>query len=107
MAPGGSPVARAFHRMRRLEGGAGSMTFLSFVWRGVAAGAAGTTALNATTYLDMALRGRPSSSTPQESVEALADKTGLGIPGDGDKRDNRLSGLGPLLGILAGAGSGA
>jgi hypothetical protein len=83
------------------------MTFLSFVSRGVAAGAAGTTALNATTYLDMALRGRPSSSTPQDSVEALADKTGLGILGDGEKRENRLSGLGPMLGILAGAGSGA
>ena len=31
---------------------------------GIAAGAAGTTALNATTYLDMALRGRPASRTP-------------------------------------------
>jgi hypothetical protein len=83
------------------------MTFLNLVSRGVAAGAAGTTALNATTYLDMVLRGRPSSSTPQESVEALADKAGLGIPGDGEKRDNRLSGLGPMLGILAGTGTGA
>ncbi|HEX4017624.1 MAG TPA: hypothetical protein VHX15_12900 [Frankiaceae bacterium] len=83
------------------------MTFLSLVSRGVAAGAAGTTALNTTTYLDMALRGRPSSSTPQDSVEALADKAGLGIPGSGEKRDNRLSGLGPMLGILAGTGTGA
>lgn len=33
---------------------------------GLAAGAAGTTALNAVTYLDMALRGRPASTTPEE-----------------------------------------
>ena len=31
---------------------------------GAAAGAAGTTALNVITYLDIALRGRPTSSTP-------------------------------------------
>ncbi|MGI8900330.1 MAG: hypothetical protein ACR2HA_05280 [Nocardioides sp.] len=34
------------------------------VLAGVAAGAAGTTALNAVTYLDMAIRGRGTSSTP-------------------------------------------
>lgn len=74
---------------------------------GAAAGAAGTTALNATTYLDMALRGRPSSSTPQDTVEALADTTHAQIPGDEDTRDNRISGLGPLTGIAAGVGTGA
>ncbi|MCP9968874.1 hypothetical protein LUX57_29935 [Actinomadura madurae] len=41
--------------------------------RGLAAGAAGTTALNLVTYLDMAVRGRPASSTPEQSVERLAD----------------------------------
>jgi hypothetical protein len=37
---------------------------------GAAAGAAGTTALNTVTYLDMAVRGRPTSSTPEDIVEA-------------------------------------
>jgi hypothetical protein len=32
---------------------------------GAAAGAAGTTALNVITYLDIALRGRPTSTTPE------------------------------------------
>jgi hypothetical protein len=74
---------------------------------GVAGGAAGTTALNATTYLDMALRGRPSSSTPEDSVEKLADRAGLEIPGDEETRANRLSGLGPLAGVATGITVGA
>lgn len=74
---------------------------------GVAAGAAGTTALNGVTYLDMAVRGRPSSSTPQKTVEEMSDKTGIPIPGDEDTEQNRVSGLGPLIGILAGLGTGA
>ena len=69
---------------------------------GAAAGAAGTTALNATTYLDMAVRARPASSTPEQSVAAIAEKLGAGIPGDADSRENRLHGLGPLLGIVTG-----
>lgn len=73
---------------------------------GLAAGAAGTTALNTTTYLDMVLRARPASSTPEASVEALAKRTGLTIPGDGDERANRVSALGPLLGIASGLGVG-
>ena len=39
---------------------------------GTAAGAAGTTALNLVTYLDVAARGRPSSSTPEVTVEKVA-----------------------------------
>jgi hypothetical protein len=80
---------------------------LAGVGRGAAAGAAGTTALNAATYLDMALRGRPASSTPQESVERLADWTGVDVPGAGEERENRLAGLGPILGLAAGVGVGA
>ena len=76
------------------------------VLRGAAAGAAGTTALNAATYLDMALRGRPASSTPEESVEQLAGAAGVEIPGDRDERHNRVAGLGPLLGLAAGVGTG-
>lgn len=74
---------------------------------GLAAGAAGTTALNAVTYLDMAARGRPTSSTPEDTVEKLAAKAGIEIPGDKDTRSNRLAGLGPLAGLAAGLGVGA
>ena len=44
------------------------------ILRGAAAGAAGTTALNAVTFLDMAVRGRAESETPKRTVEALADR---------------------------------
>ncbi len=74
---------------------------------GAAAGAAGTTALNAVTYLDMAFRGRPSSSTPQDTVERLVKKAQLTIPGDHQARKNRVAGLGPLTGLAAGVGVGA
>jgi hypothetical protein len=74
---------------------------------GAAAGAAGTTALNAVTYLDMAVRGRPSSSTPEDTVEALASTAHVAVPGEGDTRQNRLQGLGPLTGLFAGVGTGA
>lgn len=73
---------------------------------GAAAGAAGTTALNGVTYIDMAVRGRPSSSTPETTVETLSDKSGIPIPGEGDAEQNRVSGLGPLSGLLAGVGTG-
>jgi hypothetical protein len=74
---------------------------------GAAAGAAGTTALNAVTYLDMALRGRAASTTPQDAVEKLASVSHIRIPGDDDAQANRVAGLGPLLGIAAGIGVGA
>ncbi|MGI8433559.1 MAG: hypothetical protein ACR2LE_02305 [Nocardioidaceae bacterium] len=74
---------------------------------GAAAGAAGTTALNAVTYVDMALRGRPASSTPEETVKTLSERTGVPVPGEGDEQQNRISGLGPLTGLLAGVGVGA
>lgn len=60
---------------------------------GAAARAAGTTALNAVTYLDMAVRGRPSSSTPEDTVEKLSALVHVGVPGDGDLRQNRVQGL--------------
>lgn len=74
---------------------------------GIAAGAAGTTALNAVTYLDMAVRARPVSNTPQETVERLAAAVSVPIPGEGEERDNRLAGLGPLSGIATGVAVGA
>jgi hypothetical protein len=83
------------------------VSFWSAVARGAAAGAAGTTALNAVTYLDMALRGRPASSTPEQTVEKLAAAAGTPVPGDDETRSNRLAGLGPLTGIATGVGIGA
>jgi hypothetical protein len=77
------------------------------VWRGAAAGAAGTTALNAVTYLDMVLRGRPASTTPERGVEQLAREVRVEIPGDEHTRPNRVSGLGALTGIGTGVGVGA
>lgn len=74
---------------------------------GAAAGAAGTTALNAVTYLDMAVRGRPASSTPEESIEKLAEQADVSIPGDEETRQNRVSGLGPLMGLLTGTSTGS
>lgn len=74
---------------------------------GAAAGAAGTTALNATTYLDMVVRGRPTSSTPEDTVEKLSERVHVPVPGQGEARDNRVAGLGPLTGLVAGVGTGA
>jgi len=79
---------------------------LGWALRGAAAGAAGSTALNAVTYLDMAGRGRGTSSTPEQTVEALAAKAHVAIPGEGETRENRLQGLGPLTGLVAGVGVG-
>jgi len=79
---------------------------LGWVLRGAAAGAAGTTALNAVTYLDMTFRGRGTSSTPEQTVEALAEKVHVQIPGDEETRSNRVQGLGPLTGLAAGIGAG-
>lgn len=74
---------------------------------GALAGAAGTTALNAVTYLDMALRRRPASATPQQAVERGADLMGLGLPTDGAAKQGVEGGLGALLGIASGVGAGA
>ncbi|MEJ7771437.1 MAG: hypothetical protein WKF51_06010 [Geodermatophilaceae bacterium] len=80
---------------------------LMSILKGAAAGAAGTTALNATTYLDMTVRARPTSSTPEDTVEKLAEISHIDIPGEGAERDNRVAGLGPLSGITTGVGIGA
>lgn len=76
------------------------------VGHGLLAGAAGTTALNAATYLDMAVRARPASSTPEDTVERGADLLRIPIPGDEDTRKARVAGLGPLMGTAAGLGAG-
>lgn len=68
------------------------------------AGAAGTTALNAATYLDMAIRGRPPSQAAEETVRRLAGRAKVGL-GQDERAANRRSGLGPLLGYLVGIGT--
>lgn len=75
--------------------------------RGALAGAAGTTALNAASYLDMVLRGRPASSTPEHTVSRMSEIAGVPVPGDEGHRPNRLSGLGALMGIVTGTAVGA
>ena len=79
---------------------------VGWILRGAAAGAAGTTALNVVTYLDMAVRGRPASSTPERTVERLAETAHLSVPGEGATRASRLEGLGALTGLVAGVGVG-
>lgn len=75
--------------------------------RGVAAGAAGSTALNAVSGVDAAVRARPASTAPAELVAALADDVGVAIPGGRGERKRRLAALGPLAGIVSGVGVGA
>jgi hypothetical protein len=74
--------------------------------RGAVAGAAGTTALNVVTYLDMAVRGRGSSSTPEQTVETISEKAHVPIPGDEETHGNRVAGLGPLMGLAVGVAGG-
>ena len=79
---------------------------LGWVLRGAAAGAAGTTALDVVTYLDMVVRGRAASSTPERTVEKLAETAHVQIPGHGQERVNRVQALGALTGLAAGTGVG-
>ncbi len=74
--------------------------------RGLAAGAAGTTVLNAVTHLDMVLRGRPASTTPERTVDALAATAGVEVPGRGRVREDRRTALGALAGIGTGLATG-
>jgi hypothetical protein len=74
--------------------------------RGLVAGAAGTTALNAVTYVDMILRGRPASELPKGSMDEISHRLDADVPGDGTQRDNRLEGLGALVGITTGLATG-
>lgn len=68
---------------------------------GLIAGAAGTTALNAVTYLDMAIRGRPASAVPDETVEKI--QTLFGTTGSGGAADtSRRTAMGALGGIVTG-----
>lgn len=76
------------------------------VGRGLAAGAAGATVLNAVTHLDMAWRGRPASESPEQVVDALAGVLNTAVPGRGQQQDNRRTALGALSGIATGLAAG-
>jgi uncharacterized membrane protein len=74
-----------------------------FVRRGLWAGAAGTTALNLVSYADMALRGRPASTVPEQVVHRLGDRFGVDV---GEEGGPRLQALGALSGIVTGLALG-
>lgn len=74
---------------------------------GALAGAAGATGLNAVSYADMALRGRPAGDSPRATVDAAADKADTDVPGEGEQAGNRASGAGQLAGLGVGVGLGA
>src|SRR5204862_1055778 len=79
---------------------------------GAAAGAIGTVALNVATYLDMTVRGRPSSEVPAKVAEKITETAGvsLTVPDEPDaeqKEKNRAQGLGALMGFGIGIGIGA
>jgi hypothetical protein len=79
---------------------------LRHVAHGLAAGAIGTVALNVVTYADMAIRGRPPSSVPEQDVQILADRFGIDL-GEGDEASARREAIGALLGYLTGMTIGA
>lgn len=76
---------------------------------GALAGAAGTTALNAVTYLDMALRARPASTSPEQTVYRMEELANTPLDASGSNSEsagNRRSGAGALLGIATGVATG-
>ncbi len=78
---------------------------------GAAAGAVGTVALNAVTYADMAINGRPASDVPDTMAGTLAQKVGFDLSAEGEDPDgetaqNCQSGLGALMGYATGIGVG-
>jgi hypothetical protein len=54
----------------------------------------------------MALRGRPASTTPERSVEALAIRLGLDVRGGENPGRHRLQGTAALLGLATGTAVG-
>src|SRR3954454_21676004 len=78
---------------------------LRSILHGMAAGGAGAPGLNAVTYADMVVRGRPPRDVPEQSVDALATRLDAVLPGEA--RDYRRSALGALAGIVTGVGVGA
>jgi hypothetical protein len=81
---------------------------------GAAAGAIGTAALNIATYLDMTVRGRPSSGVPGQVAAKIAHRLGIDLGAGAESGDDadqkaqaRTSGAGALMGYATGLGLGA
>lgn len=55
---------------------------------GLAAGAADTAVLNTITYLDMAIRARPSSSVLAATVDKMTDLAGIPLAAEGHGSDS-------------------
>ena len=86
-------------------------SMLNGTLRGIIAGATGTVALDITTYLDMAIRGRSSSNAPSQMVDTVVKKIHFPLSTQGtsskdQSAQNRESGLGALLGYVNGLGTG-
>ena len=81
---------------------------------GVVAGAAGTLALDAATYVDMTIRGRSSSNVPVQVAGTLVKSVGIDLGANSDPspdarqqtEQSRQSGLGALMGYGIGVGLG-
>lgn len=84
----------------------GRSAICRYIVAGALAGAAGTTALYVVTYLDQAVRGRPSSGLPAQTAGKLAGMAGLDV-GEGEQAESRKEGIGALLGLATGVGLGA
>ena len=87
------------------------MNVFSRMILGKLAGLAGTASLDAVTYLDMAIRGRPPSELPDKMVRKLAELGGFeefAKPPEelDDKTQQQRAGIAALLGYADGAGSG-
>ncbi len=83
------------------------MNVLRAARNGAAAGAVGTVVLDTITYLDMAITGRPASTTPQDTVQEISRISRIPIPGADTARSNRISGIGSMMGYALGVGTGA
>lgn len=77
------------------------MTQARAIAYGLAAGAAGSALLNATTYADMAIRARPESKVPQRVIKEFARWAGVRR-----MQRPRVQGLSMLLGYADGFGTG-
>lgn len=71
--------------------------------RGLLAGAAGTVALNVTTYGDLLLRARPASQVPVKVADKLAAQAGIEL-GEQEQVANREQAVGALLGYVTALG---
>lgn len=76
---------------------------------GIVAGAAGTMALDITTYGDMLLRGRGASNVPADVAGRMAERLGIAALSpdrDDEASRNRRAAVGALLGYATGMGIG-